>query len=56
MRNGNFEKVRKICENLYAEHGGRLRRKHVMAAAKEAGVPTPTASEVWQEWRKQYDL
>jgi hypothetical protein len=54
--NGNFDKVREICERLYRQHGGRLRRKHVMAAAKEAGVPAPTASEVWQAWRQPKNL
>lgn len=56
MRNGNFQKVREICEELYRQHGGRLRRKQVIQAAKEAGVPTPTASEVWQGWRKTKNL
>ena len=56
MRNGNFQKVRNICEDLYRQHGGRLRRKQVMAAAKAAGIPAPTASEVWQSWRKTKDL
>lgn len=56
MRNGNFDKVRKICEDLYILRGGRLRRKHVMEAAREAGVPDPTSSEVWQSWRIQHNL
>lgn len=56
MRNGNVKKVREICERLYQEHGGRLRRKHVMEAARAAGVPDPTTSEVWQYWRLNHNL
>lgn len=51
MRNGNFQKVREICEELHKIYGKGLRRKHVMKAATEAGVPESTASQLWQEWR-----